>query len=33
MLVPDKVTEIFRITDDFCKEFSQAVKKHPNFTR
>jgi hypothetical protein len=28
MLTPDKITEIFCIADDFCKEFAQEVKKH-----
>jgi hypothetical protein len=28
MLTPDKITEIFCIADDFCKEYSQEVKKH-----
>jgi hypothetical protein len=28
MLTPDKITEIFCIADDFCKEFAEEVKKH-----
>jgi len=28
MLSPDKITEIFCIADDYCKEFAQEVKKH-----
>ena len=28
MLTPDKITEIFCIADDFCKEFAQEAKKH-----
>jgi len=28
MLTPDKITEIFCIADDFCKEFAPVVKKH-----
>ena len=28
MLTTDKITEIFCIADDFCKEFAQEVKKH-----
>ena len=28
MLTSDKITEIFCIADDFCKEFAQEVKKH-----
>ena len=28
MLTIDKIIEIFCITDDFCKEFSQELKKH-----
>jgi hypothetical protein len=28
MLTPDKITEIFCIADDFCKEFAEDVKKH-----
>ena len=31
MLTPDKITEIFCIADDFCKEFTQEVKKTTNF--
>ncbi|KAA6310695.1 hypothetical protein EZS27_038046 [termite gut metagenome] len=29
MLTPDKLTEIFCIADDFCKEFDLEVQKHP----
>jgi len=32
MLTPNKITEIFCIADDFCKEFAQEVKK-TNFVR
>jgi hypothetical protein len=28
MLTPDKLTEIFCIADDFCKEFDLEVQKH-----
>lgn len=28
MLTKDKITEIFCITDDFCKEFNEEIKKH-----
>jgi hypothetical protein len=28
MLTPDKITGIFCIADDFCKEYAQEVKKH-----
>ena len=28
MLTPDKITEIYCIADDFCKEFAQEIKKH-----
>ncbi|MDR3118336.1 MAG: IS982 family transposase, partial [Mediterranea sp.] len=28
MFTRDKITEIFCIADDFCKEFSLEVKKH-----
>jgi hypothetical protein len=28
MLTPDKITEIFCIADDFCKEYASEVKKH-----
>jgi hypothetical protein len=34
MLTHDKIIEIFCITDDFCKQFSQEIKKHqilPNY--
>jgi hypothetical protein len=27
MLTPDKITEIYCIADDFCKEFSKEFKK------
>jgi len=27
-LSDDKITEIFYLTDDFCKEFEQSIKKH-----
>jgi len=27
MLTDDKITEIFCIADDFCKEFTQEFKK------
>jgi hypothetical protein len=27
-LTTDKITEIYCITDDFCKEFSKEIKKH-----
>ena len=26
MFTPDKITEIFCIADDFCKEFDQEIK-------
>jgi hypothetical protein len=29
MLTTDKITEIFCIADDFCKEFSKEMKKVP----
>jgi len=28
MLTHDKITEIYCIADDFCKEFAQEIKKH-----
>jgi hypothetical protein len=28
MLTPDKITAIFCIADDVCKEYAQEVKKH-----
>jgi hypothetical protein len=28
MLTLDKITEIFCIADDFCREFAEEVKKH-----
>jgi len=28
MFTPDKITEIFCIADDFCKEFDQEIKKY-----
>ncbi|KAA6320973.1 hypothetical protein EZS27_029323, partial [termite gut metagenome] len=28
MLTPDKLTEIFCIADDFCKEFDLEAQKH-----
>ena len=28
MLTQDKITEIYYIADDFCKEFAQEIKKH-----
>ena len=28
MLTKDKITEIYCIADDFCKEFNQEIKKH-----
>ena len=28
MLTKDKIIEIFCMADDFCKEFSQEIKKH-----
>ena len=28
MLTHDKIIEIFCIADDFCKNFSQEIKKH-----
>jgi len=28
MLTKDKITEIFCISDDFCKEFNEEIKKH-----
>jgi hypothetical protein len=28
MLILDKITEIFCIVDDFCKEYAPEVKKH-----
>ncbi|KAA6316953.1 hypothetical protein EZS27_032817 [termite gut metagenome] len=28
MLTPDKLTEIFCVVDDFCKEFDIEVQKH-----
>jgi hypothetical protein len=28
MLTKDKITEIFCIADDFCKEFNHEVKNH-----
>jgi hypothetical protein len=27
-LTTDKITEIYCITDDFCKEFSKEIKKY-----
>jgi len=30
MLTQDKITEIFCITDDFCKAFAQEIKKLRN---
>ncbi|MDR1454393.1 MAG: hypothetical protein LBJ01_01965 [Tannerella sp.] len=27
-LTTDKITEIYCIADDFCKEFSEEIKKH-----
>jgi hypothetical protein len=29
ILTTDKITEIFCITDDFCKEFSKEMEKAP----
>ena len=28
MLTKDKIIEIFCMADDFCKNFSQEIKKH-----
>ena len=28
MLIDDKIIEIFCMADDFCKLFSQEIKKH-----
>ena len=28
MLTHDKITEIYCIADDFCKEFAQEIKKY-----
>ena len=29
MITEDKVTELFCIADDFCKEFNAEIKKMP----
>jgi tRNA U55 pseudouridine synthase TruB len=34
LLTSDKITRIFRIVDDFCKEYEKEIKKHqslPNY--
>jgi hypothetical protein len=32
ILTHDKIIEFFCIADDFCKQFSQEIKKTPDLT-
>jgi predicted RNA-binding protein len=33
MLTPDKITEIFYVADELCKEFAKEFKKHSHSPR